>query len=162
MKNLFICILLISSFCSAQELSQLRADYPKANEDESVTEKLHTLLSSVSKTDNMTMVAFKGAVLTLKAKYASGFRNKKGFFKEGAELLEFAIASEPKNIEIRCIRLGVQENAPRIVGYKKNIATDKQFIIDHYKSITSPEIKNFVKDYVVLSDGFSDSEKQLF
>ncbi|TMM58533.1 hypothetical protein FEE95_03625 [Maribacter algarum] len=137
-------------------------DYPKANLDEAVTNTLHEELLGVTKEDNKTIVAYKGAVSTLKAKFAKGFKNKKTFFKEGAELLEFAISSEPKNIEIRCLRLGVQENSPRIVGYKNNIEADKQFLLDHYKSDANKEIRNFVKGYVLLSNVFTEAEKQLF
>jgi len=162
MRLLVALFLFVSTFCFSQELKELRADYPKANLDETVTDALHKKLLAVSKTDDKTLVAFRGAVTTLKAKFATGFKDKKNFFKEGAELLEFAVASEPKNIEIRCLRLGVQENAPRIVGYKKNIDEDKQFIVDHYKANTDKDVRKFIKGYVLLSEAFTDAEKQLF
>lgn len=162
MRPLTILFLCVSTFCVSQELKQLRVDYPKANLDEEVTKTLHEELSSVTKEDNKTLVAFKGAVATLKAKFAKGFGNKKTYFKEGAELLEFAIASEPKNIEIRCLRLGVQENSPKIVGYKKNIKEDKQYILENFKSSTDKDVRKFVKGYILLSGLFTDAEKQLF
>lgn len=162
MRSLTIIFIFVSTFCISQELKELRTDYPKANLDEAVTNTLHEKLSSVSKENNKITVAYKGAVATLKAKFANSFKNKKTFFKEGAELLEFAVASEPKNIEIRCLRLGVQENSPKIVGYKKHIEEDKQFLLDHYTSNTDKEVREFVKGYVLLSDLFTDAEKQLF
>ncbi|MFK7812847.1 MAG: hypothetical protein AB8B59_10155 [Maribacter sp.] len=162
MRLLTVLFLLVSTFCISQELKDLRMDYPKANLDEAVTNELHEKLSSVLKEDNKTLVAFRGAVTTLKAKFAKGFRDKKNYFKEGAELLEYAVETEPKNIEVRCLRLGVQENAPKIVGYQKNIDEDKQFILDHYKSNTDKEVRKFIKGYVLLSNAFTDAEKQLF
>ena len=162
MRFATIFFLFVFNFCVSQELKELRVDYPKANLDEAITNTLHVRLSSYSKEKNKTVVAYRGAVATLKAKFASGFKNKKTFFKEGVELLEFAVSSEPNNIEIRCLRLGVQENSPRIVGYKDNIEEDKQFILDHYKSNTDTEVKNFVKGYILLSDIFTEAEKQLF
>jgi len=162
MRLMTIFFLLVSTFCFAQELKLLRSDYSSANQDEEITNMLHEQLSAVSKENNMVMLAYKGAVSTLKAKFAKGIKNKKMFFKEGAELLEFTIASEPENIEIRCLRLGVQENSPKIIGYKQHIRTDKQFILDRYKTIKDKEVQNFVKGYVQLSDLFSDAEKQLF
>ncbi len=162
MRLLTVIFLFFSTLCISQDLKELRMDYPKANLDEAVTNTLHEELLGVTKEDNKTIVAYKGAVSTLKAKFAKGFKNKKTFFKEGAELLEFAISSEPKNIEIRCLRLGVQENSPRIVGYKNNIEADKQFLLDHYKSDANKEIRNFVKGYVLLSNVFTEAEKQLF
>jgi len=162
MRLLAVFFLFVSTLCFSQDLEELRSDYPKANLDEEITNSLHKKLLSVSKEDNKTLLAFRGAVTTLKAKFAKGFRDKKNYFKEGAELLEYAVAAAPKNIEIRCLRLGVQENAPRIVGYKKNIKEDKQFIVDYYKSNTDTEVRKFVKGYVLLSDVFTDAEKQLF
>jgi hypothetical protein len=162
MRLLAIFFLVFSASCFSQELSELRMDYPKANLDEAITNTLHEKLTSVSKKEHNTLVAYKGAITTLKAKFAKGFKNKKTFFKEGAELLEYAVSKEPTNIEIRCLRLGVQENSPKIVGYKKNIESDKQFILDHYNSAIDKEIREFVKGYVQLSELFTDAEKQLF
>ena len=110
----------------------------------------------------MVLIAYKGAIATLKAKYAKGVKHKKEYFKAGKELLESAVAGDPGNIEIRCLRLSVQENAPKIVGYKEHIEEDKKFILDHYQHTTSKEAKAFVKNYVRQSALFEDSEKQLF
>ena len=162
MRLFVIFFLSVSTCCFSQELKELRADYPKANSDEVITNTLHEKLSSFSNEENKTVVAYKGAVATLKAKFAKGLKNKKTYFKKGAELLEFAVSSNPNNIEIRCLRLGVQENSPRIVGYKNNMDEDKQFLLDHYKSTSDKEVQNFVKGYILLSDLFTDAEKQLF
>lgn len=162
MKTLLFTLLFVTVYTATPTLSELRKQYPKANKNEATTDKLEKELASVTKENNTVLVAYKGAVLTLKAKFASGIGNKKSFFRKGAELLEYAVEKKPSNIEIRCIRLGVQENSPRITGYRKNIKEDKNFILKNYKSITDSEVKKFVKGYVIISDAFSDSEKQLF
>ncbi len=162
MRLLTIFFLFVSTLGISQELKELRVDYPKANLDKEITNTLYETLSSITKEDNKTIVAYKGAIATLKAKFAKGIRDKKRFFKEGAELLDFAITTEPKNIEIRCLRLGVQENSPKIVGYKKNIEEDKQYLLDHFASVTDIDLQKFIKGYVALSAAFTDAEKQLF
>ncbi|MEP3208045.1 MAG: hypothetical protein ABJN95_02590 [Maribacter sp.] len=162
MRLLCVLFLFISPFCLSQELEELRMEYPKANSDAVVANTLFQGLSSISKTDNKVLVAYKGAVTTLKAKFAKRIKDKKTFFKEGAQLLEHAIASEPQNLEIRCLRLGVQENSPKIVGYKDSIQEDKQFLLKHYKTTTNKSVRKFVKGYVLLSKVFSEAEKQLF
>lgn len=162
MRLLTILFLFVSTLGISQELKELRVDYPKANLDKEITNTLYETLSSITKEDNKTIVAYKGSIATLKARFAKGIRDKKRFFKEGAELLEFAITSEPKNIEIRCLRLGVQENSPKIVGYKKNIEEDKQYLLDHFASVTDVDLQKFIKGYVALSAAFTDAEKQLF
>ena len=143
-------------------LSQIRYTYPDASDSEEITNQLFKDLASVNKVDNEILVAYKGAVSTLKAKYAKGIKNKKEYFKSGVEFIEHAVQTDPKNIEIRCIRLSVQENSPRVVRYKDNIEEDKKFILTNYKHISSKEVREFIKNYALRSSIFEHAEKQLF
>jgi len=143
-------------------LNTIRQNYREAYDSEKTTKKLFDGLSEVGKNGSVTVVAYKGAVTTMMSKYAEGFKDKKSFFKEGRELLEYAVEAEPKNVEIRCIRLSVQENVPRITGYRKDIDDDKRFILDNFKTMTDTGAKAFVKGYIAQSDAFTDAEKQLF
>ena len=124
--------------------------------------KLSNKLSPVTKNDTPVLVAYKGAVLTIKAKYVKGKNNKKELFKEGVELLEYAVKTSPNNIEIRTLRLSIQENTPKFLKYHKNIMIDRQFILDRFKDTSSKGEKMFVRSYVLQSEGFSASEKELF
>ena len=144
------------------DLESVRQDYRRASESEEAVKKLFTELTAVGKNDETTLIAYKGALTTMMAKYAEGIKNKKTFFKEGRELLEFAIETEPTNVEIRCIRLSVQENIPKITGYHKDKEADKQFILDRYSSMSDSGAMEFVKGYALASDSFTESEKQLF
>ncbi|WP_299529982.1 hypothetical protein [Ulvibacterium sp.] len=161
MKLVVFLICSLTSWVSP-DVSELRSTYPKANKSEEVTEELFVKLSPVTKTDDAVLVAYKGAVSTLKAKYAQKLRDKKNFFKSGAELIEYAAAIKPGNIEIRCIRLSVQENSPKVVGYKESIEEDKGFLLHNFAKISSDEIREFVKNYALQSSVFDASEKQLF
>ena len=80
-------------------------------------------------------------------------------FKEGAKLLEATLKSDPNNIEIRMIRLSIQEDVPGITGYKKNIKEDKKFITAHY-SEQNAALKEYLKNFVLQSKSFSEKEKQ--
>jgi len=162
MKILFSIAFFLLSFVMLPELSKVRKSYPKAAESSEATQKLHEVLTSISEDDNAILVAYKGGVSTLMAKYAKGVKNKKAHFKTGISLIEKAIVNKPKNIEIRCIRLGIQENSPKIMKYKNSIEEDKQFLLDHYNAISSKEVKILVKNYVLQSTLFDSTEKQLF
>jgi len=162
MKNLFFVLLCSVGICQGQDLQQLRTAYPNANESETITNELFENLSAISEKNKNTKLAYKGAILSLKAKFSKGIKNKRGYFKQGVKYIEDAITSEPKNIEIRCLRLGVQENSPKITGYKQNISEDKQFLIDHYPSVSDTKLQEFIRGYVTLSKVFTDTEKQLF
>lgn len=144
------------------DLATVREDYRQAFDSEDATKALHDALTAVGKNDEPVLVAYKGAVTTMMAEYAEGIKDKKSFFKEGRDLLEFAIATEPKNVEIRCIRLSVQENVPKITGYHKDRDEDKQFILDHYSAMEDSGAKVFVKGFADRSNSFTDAERQLF
>ncbi len=162
MKILFSIAIFLLSFVMLPELSKIRKSYPKAAKSLEVTKELHEVLASISEGDNAVLVAYKGGISTLMAKYTKGIKNKKAYFKTGTSLIEKAIVNKPENIEIRCIRLGVQENSPKIMKYKNSIEEDKQFLLDHYHSTSSKEVKVFIKNFVLQSAQFDKAERQLF
>ncbi|NND88838.1 MAG: hypothetical protein HKM28_06295 [Flavobacteriaceae bacterium] len=129
---------------------------------EAVAKKLNTQLQGVDLSDPAILVAYKGAIMTMMAKYTRNKSEKKDFFKEGVSLLEAAVESDPNNIEIRTIRLSIQENAPKFLRYHKNISEDKQYILEHYKEVRNAELKIFVKKFVQQSSEFEDQEKAAF
>lgn len=140
-------------------LDEVRSLYPKAMDDASITNTLAEKLSAISQDDAIELYGYKGAVLTLKAEHAKTIKDKKGFFKEGINILETAIASEPGNIELRFIRLSVQENAPKIVKYNDAIDADKDFILDHFSGIRDGSLKKMIRNYIQDSKVFTDEEK---
>ena len=152
---------LVTGYVST-DLETLRQDYRDASESEDATKTLYDDLTAIGKNDDPVLVAYKGAVTTMMADYAQDIKGKKTFFKEGRELLEYAIETDSNNVEIRCIRLSVQENVPKITGYHKNKDEDKQFILDNYSSMQIEGAKKFVKAYASESESFTDAERQLF
>ena len=158
--SIFIFILLLGLF--SPSLTKVRTDYKKSFNSKEVTLQLNKYLAKVKKTDKKLLVAYKGAVLILMAKYSKVIKEKNFFFKEGATLLNFAIFEEPANVEMRCIRLSIQENAPKLLKYRANKAEDKQFIKDGYDTIKSTTIKTYVRGFIMQSKSFSDEEKKEF
>ena len=161
-RHLLFFLLILPVFGTAQDLKALRSEYPRANTDVHTAAALLKSLAHVSTQDEATLVAYKGALLTIRARNSKGISDKISYFKEGKTLLEQAISEAPENIEIRCLRMGVQENSPKIVRYKGNLDTDKKFLIDNYAAVKNEEVKVFVEGYVRQSDQFTDTEKRLF
>ena len=58
--------------------------------------------------------------------------------------------------------MSVQENSPKFLGYHKNLEEDKAFVLKNYSSISSTELKNVIKDFVLKSENFSETEKAGF
>ncbi|MEM9142434.1 MAG: hypothetical protein AAGA86_05560 [Bacteroidota bacterium] len=158
----FLIFPFFALFLLGPRLEEIRKNFPMAQEDPEIARQLYKALASVSQEDSAILVAYKGALSTIRAKHGKALKDKKAYFKEGTQLLETAVARDPNNIEIRCLRLGVQENAPKFLKYKGSIAADKQLILDGFPQETSQEVKDFVKGFVLASDSFSHAEKQLF
>ncbi|RRJ93999.1 hypothetical protein [Flavobacterium macacae] len=157
MKGLILFFSLFVLFV-APELSEVRKQYTNAIESKENAQKFYKLLEGVSKQDSKTLVAYKGASIALQAKFSPKKEDKKKQFIEGTQLLDYALKNDFNNLEIRLIRLSIQENTPKIMKYKANIAEDKQFIVSNF-SKQSNSLKDFVRVYLKQSKVFSEIEK---
>lgn len=84
------------------------------------------------------------------AKHAFNPLKKMSYFNEGKKLMEQSLKSDPKNLEIRLMRLITQENAPAILGYNQQIKDDRNFLAKEYKNTDDDELKLYIKDYLKL------------
>lgn len=157
--KLILSLFILLGFAKNPEVAEIRKLYPTVIQSESNVNEFASLLSKVTKEDNKTLLAYKGASVTLLAKFKKTVSEKSKTFKEGAELVESAIASEPNNIENRLIRLSIQEKTPKILKYNRNKEEDKNFLLNNYKK-QSGNLKEFVKKFILQSNSFSDAEKQ--
>lgn len=98
-----------------------------------------------TKTSSLTN-AYLGALLMKKAGFLKGAGAKVKTFKNGADLLEEEIKSNPKNPEYRFIRLTIQEHAPAILKYSKNKEEDKNVIVSAFDDL-EPDLQRVVRDY---------------
>lgn len=162
MKLFFYFFVCVSFFGKVPELTEVRDAYITAHGDKERTLAFYESLSEVTKDNSNVLVAYKAASTIMVAKFEKGAPQKKELFKEGALLLEYAVASEPKNIEIRVVRMSIQENAPKFLKYNKNISEDKELISNEYQKLTNASLKAFVKSFVLHSDEFTALEKQGF
>jgi hypothetical protein len=124
--NLFVSIFFSLFFFLNQGLPELREQYINASKSKESTDVFFNLVSKYNN-DNATFLAYKGAAITLKSKFASKSERKE-LFVQGVTMVEKAIKKEPNNAEVRLIRLSIQENTPKILKYKSNIDEDKKVI----------------------------------
>lgn len=158
-KWLYIHIILLW-FVPAQDLETLRLAYKNAGQDDSKIEAFENLVKDITTEDNPVLVGYRGASLTLKAKLEKTIKDKKDLFIQGKEIIEYAIQQAPESIELRFIRLGIQENTPKLLKYKDNIEEDKNFILKNYNNISSKDLKSHITGYIKQSKVFSDTDKQ--
>ena len=157
--KLLLSILLWINFAGTPDLSSIRKIYPDVAKSEANAKDFTEKLSGISNNDDKILVAYKAASILVDSKFQNIVGSKISRFKEGAKLLEATLKSDPNNIEIRMIRLSIQEDVPGITGYRKNIKEDKKFITDHYAE-QSGVLKEYLKNFVLQSKSFSEKEKQ--
>lgn len=157
--KIFFTFVLFFSFIANPSITEIRKLYATATSSEATAREFLDKLSDVSKEDNKTLVAYKGASLAIVSKLEKRIADKSKKFKEGSSLIEYAIANEPNNIEIRLVRLSVQENVPKIVNYRGNRKEDKKYLLDHYKEQTGA-LKVYVGNFIAQSKSFTTTEKQ--
>jgi hypothetical protein len=90
--------------------------------------------------------AYQGFLLMRKAGVVAVPALKLHYFKQGYIQLETAISNDKDNAEYRFLRLIIQENAPKIVHYHKDMDADKQILIKNFKNL-SPVVQQAVLDY---------------
>lgn len=137
------------------DIEALRNSYAKANLSNANTEAFINLAEKQSGSDAVTN-GYKAAAQIMEAKITK--KNRKALVKTGATNLESIIKSNPNTIELRVIRLSVQENIPKIVGYRGSIKDDKAFLMSNY-SKQNATLKSYVKKFVMQSKSFTDAER---
>ncbi|QYS86754.1 hypothetical protein JJC03_01540 [Flavobacterium oreochromis] len=76
----------------------------------------------------------------------------------GVKTVEQAVAKDANSVEIRLIRLSIQEHTPKFLKYKSNIEEDKKIILLGFNKQNSG-LKEYIQRYVFQSKVFTDFEK---
>lgn len=139
-------------------IESLRDSYAKANVSNANTEAFINTAEKTSGSDAV-IQGYKAAAKIMEAKIAK--QNRKALVKSGATSLESIIKSNPNNIELRVIRMSVQENIPKIVRYRGSLKDDKAFILNNYSKQNST-LKNYIKKFAAQSKTMTAAEKANF
>lgn len=119
------------------------------------SESLETIDAALEHLDdessNSTNKAYKGALLMKKSGFMKSAAKKIEVFKDGHKMLEAAIKKYPENTEYRFIRLTIQEHAPKILKYNKNLEEDKALVVKGYGNMAS-KTRSYVLDYAQQSE----------
>lgn len=162
MKTIIIIISFLCIPIQSLDLNTIRNGYKAAAQDNTKLEAYNRQLTTITKNSNIVLVGYKGAGIALKGRYSKKIKEKKRFFIEGVSLLEYAIEKSPNNIELRFVRLGIQENTPKLLKYKGKIEEDKSYVLNHFKTVKSSRLKEHIGKYILQSKVFTTEEKKVF
>ncbi|WP_332454460.1 hypothetical protein [Chryseobacterium aquaticum] len=157
MKIFLSIITVLVLFFQTSDVEILRNSYSKANLSVENAKNFIQLAEKKSSSDPV-ISAYKAASQILEAKVTTEKNKRKTFVKSGATSLENVIKNNPNNAELRLIRMSVQENIPKIVGYNKNLKEDKTFILNNYSKQTTV-LKTYIKKFAMQSKTMTPVEK---
>ena len=109
-------------------------------------ELISGLIDEIGEVDEKQLLAYKGVLLMKHAGQQQSPADKLSMFKQGKDLLEGEILSEPENTEYRFFRLVIQENAPKILNYNDKITGDREQIITDFPDL-SKDLKSAILAY---------------
>ncbi|WP_100341863.1 hypothetical protein [Mucilaginibacter auburnensis] len=89
---------------------------------------------------------YEGALLMRKAGLVKRPAEKLKHFKAGRIKFDTAIMADKDNTEYHFLRLAIQEHAPKIVKYNKDLEADKEFILKEYKNLPQV-VQQAILDY---------------
>lgn len=136
-------------------LDSIRAKYPTAHQTKASAEAFGKLVGNSG--SGATMEGYRAAAKIIQAKFAVGEGRKK-MITAGATSLESVIKSAPQNVELRLIRMSVQESLPKFIKYDRHLAADKQFIISKFGS-QDTALKSYIKKFASRSKSFSAADR---
>ncbi len=90
--------------------------------------------------------AYEGALLMKKSGLLTKPKDKISLFKNGRLKLESSILNDPDNTEYHFLRLIIQEHAPKIVKYRKELKEDSTLIRTQFKNL-STILQQVILDY---------------
>lgn len=159
MKLLLSLLAGILMFFQNADIEALRNSYAKASQSNANTQSFINLAEKQSSSDAVT-TGYKAAAQIMEARITTEKGKRKSFVKSGATSLEKTIKSNPNNAELRLIRLSVQENLPKIVGYRGSLKDDKTFLINNY-SKQNAGLKSYIKRFASQSKTFTPADRAL-
>ncbi len=136
-------------------VKKIREAYKICNQSKENAEDFYELTKEALQNEEAIYQGYHGAALALKASYSWNPISKMSYFNKAKKTIDAAIQLESDNIELRMIRLSIQSNVPKILGYHKNIEEDKDFILNNLENVATTELKEYIEGYIAYSDVFS-------
>jgi len=153
--KLFLFFALITFSVYSIEIEEIRNNFLNVTSIKEADNYIQLLEKSNLKEAN----TYKAALLLMKAKFAFFPFNKWSYFKNGSELLDISIESDPTNIEMRYIRFLFQSEIPNFLGYHKNLQEDYNLIINNIiKSSLPLKFKQTMLSKMLLVKGITESQ----
>jgi hypothetical protein len=164
MKNgfYFLAILFWINVQAAPSVNEVRALFKKAVIEKQSCAQLIEILDGYNENNHPLFAGYKACATMVMAKHVWNPASKYSYFTSGRQLLEKSIASDPRNAELIFLRFGIQTNLPSFLNYRKDINTDKAFLISSAPYLSDPDLKAAIISYLLKSSYMNANEKKSF
>lgn len=133
-------------------LPELRKEMGAMFKDEAACQRVLKQLATADTERDAVLKGYLGAATIARATHASNPFRKVGYYHDGRDLLEAAIASEPGSVELRFLRLTIQVNTPSFLGYHASIAEDRAYIEKHMDQVRSPSFRERIVQFIAKAE----------
>ena len=157
---IFALVFVTQSFAIQYDLPKIRKAYEQAAKDETTAKNLLIQVEALS-SNNTLMLAYKGAITMILAKFQLNPFSKLSYFNKGKTILEQAIAKENNNLEIIYLRYAIQSNVPSFLDYKKNMDSDKRFLLNTIHTSKDKDLNVRIINFLKASGNLSAAEYKL-
>lgn len=143
---LIYCLIQISLLTTHAEnvsLEDIRKEYSKAVENQTICEKWYHLFEKEIVLANYKLKAYKGGIIIAMARFVP-VAKKTPLVIQGKKLIEDAVLNSKDDVEIRFIRYGIQVNLPPALAYNKNKVEDRNFINAHLANLPNEAMRQAV------------------
>jgi len=147
---LFIIMSLSISYCANpnETVKSCREYYYSVCLNETDIQDFSEYLELHKNSKELSVQGYQSVVWFLWADYYINPIQKWKCFKKGKENLEKLIVANKENVELRFLRLTIQENLPALLGYSDNKKEDKEFIFNRINNISDNDLKIKIVQYL--------------
>lgn len=153
---MFQIVCITTLFGQGLKIADIRKDFKVGHKDEETCKKHLEALEKYA--DSPVERGYEAAYHMFMAKHSGNPFKKMGYFKNGKNMLEKEIASNPSNVELRYIRLCIQYYIPSYLGYKGHIDEDKVFLRDNLYKLNDKNTKDLLYNYLKGAKMYTNEE----
>lgn len=152
--RLLTFLLLLPLVSSAQNtlLNDARKAVVSIFQDEQASREMSARFEGVNVKGQPLLMGYKGAVVMAEGRHSANPFVKLSTFNEGRALLDSAIVHDPSSVELRFLRLSIQVNVPKLLGYSGQIAEDRRFIDRNLASVKSEDFRQRVINFIAKAE----------
>lgn len=155
----FLIALLLISFTVDPNLPNLRKQYALVGVSES---HVNEILNLCKNSNDPTVLAYAAGAEMASAQYKFSPFSKLSAFNSGKTKLEPIVKAHADKVEVRFIRYTVQLKCPAMLGYSKELKSDREFILNELPSLRKkePELYKYILAFMLFHDNLNPEERE--